>query len=54
MMKTLWINKKIWEDFQSIFQLLRLNNDNLTLNKALNNVLDKGLLTIKQDFLKKS
>jgi arginine/lysine/ornithine decarboxylase len=44
MMKTLWIRKDIWNDIEKLYELMRKNDDDLTLNKALNHIMKEGLV----------
>ena len=46
---TLWINKKLWERVNELFDRMKENNSELTINKALNYIINEGVYSFDDD-----
>ena len=49
MYKNVYINKQLWEQIQSVFVMMKLDNSELTLNKTLNKLMSEGVLAYKDN-----
>ncbi len=49
MNKSLWINKELYEKLQDLFTEAKKVNDDLTFNKLLNKIIQKGVTTYLKD-----
>ena len=49
MNKNLWINKDIWIQLQNVFSTMKMNNGDLTMNRAINKIIKKGLIAFAHE-----
>lgn len=48
MMKNLWVKKNIWEMVMKVFNKMKENDVDLTMNRAINKMIYEGLIAMEQ------
>lgn len=43
MMKNIWVRKEIWEEIIKEIEKMKINNADITMNRAINNILQEGI-----------
>ena len=41
---SVWINKQLWERVVELYERMKVNNSTLTMNKALNFIINEGVI----------